>query len=330
MIDPIRRSVLVSCSAEKAFEVFTAGMGTWWPVQEFSRAADQDERQVKTRARRGGAVGRRTDLRNDVRRFRGQLGHDLAWEAPHRLVMAWKPNRTPLPPTEVEVQFIEQDDGQTRVDLEHRGWERLGDLATQGRGEYAGGWNMVFEERFAAAANGAPDGHHRSAGRVRPVPGTASPSAIAMRADAAGWTVAMVVAHVAFNDRLIAAHLRRAMAGEPTAYDSRTVYRGSELQPIVDADPYVRSQIDVALRSSSEVLDLAGAGPNVAALAFQTNIIDGDSSGHEPVPPAGLLGAQLRVHLPLHTARSRHSPARRLRSSVQKETEHDHRHVRDE
>ena len=40
-------------------------------------------------------------------------------------------------------------------------------------------------------------------------------------ADEAGWTVAMVVAHVATNDRLIAAHLRRAMAGEPTAYDNR-------------------------------------------------------------------------------------------------------------
>jgi hypothetical protein len=41
------------------------------------------------------------------------------------------------------------------VDLEHRGWERLGELAQQGRGEYAGGWTLVFEERFAAAANGA-------------------------------------------------------------------------------------------------------------------------------------------------------------------------------
>ena len=70
--------------------------------------------------------------------------------------MAWKPNRTALPPTEVEVQFIEQDDGQTRVDLEHRGWERLGELANTGRGEYAGGWNLASEERFAAAANGAP------------------------------------------------------------------------------------------------------------------------------------------------------------------------------
>ena len=48
MIDPIRRSVMVTCSVEKAFEVFTEGMGTWWPVREFSRAADQEDAQVKT------------------------------------------------------------------------------------------------------------------------------------------------------------------------------------------------------------------------------------------------------------------------------------------
>lgn len=134
--------------------------------------------------------------------------------------------------------------------------------------------------------------------------GTALSSADCDAADAAGWTVAMVVAHVAMNDRLIAAHLRRAMAGEPTAYDNRSVYRASELQPILDADPGVRSQIDVARRSSSEVLDLAGRmDEQVVAQAFQTNIMDGDLVQVDgPVPLAGLLGAQVRVHLPLHTA----------------------------
>lgn len=133
---------------------------------------------------------------------------------------------------------------------------------------------------------------------------TALSSADCEAADAAGWTVAMVVAHVAANDRLIATHLRRAMAGEPTAYDNRTVYRASELQPLVDADSDVRSQIDDARRSSSEVLALAGQmDEGVAALVFQTNIMDGDIVQLDgPVPLAGLLGAQVRVHLPLHTA----------------------------
>jgi mycothiol maleylpyruvate isomerase-like protein len=133
---------------------------------------------------------------------------------------------------------------------------------------------------------------------------TALSSADCEAADDAGWTVAMVVAHVAANDRLIAAHLRRAMAGEPTAYDNRTVYRASELQPLVDADSDVRSQIDDARRSSSDVLALAGQmDEGVAALVFQTNIMDGDIVQLDgPVPLAGLLGAQVRVHLPLHTA----------------------------
>jgi hypothetical protein len=134
--------------------------------------------------------------------------------------------------------------------------------------------------------------------------GIALSSADCDAADAAGWTVAMVVAHVAANDRLIAEHLRRAMAGEPTAYDNRTVYRASELQPLVDADSDVRSQIDGARHSSSEVLELTERmDEGVSALVFQTNITDGDIVQLDgPVPLAGLLGAQVRVHLPLHTA----------------------------
>ena len=82
------------------------------------------------------------------------------------------------------------------------------------------------------------------------------------------------------------------------------MYRASELQPIVDADPDVRSLIDDARRSSSDVLELAEQlSEDVAALAFQTNIMDGDVVQVDgPVPLAELLGAQLRVHLPLHTA----------------------------
>ena len=126
----------------------------------------------------------------------------------------------------------------------------------------------------------------------------------------------MVVAHVATNDRLIAAHLRRAMAGEPTAYDDRTVYRASELQPIVDADPDVRSLIDDARRSSSDVLELADQmSEDVAALAFQTNIMDGDIVQVDgPVPLAGLLGAQCACTSRSTRRRSRRSRARRLGS----------------
>ena len=72
--------------------------------------------------------------------------------------MAWKPHDRPVGPTEVEVAFTALEEGGTRVDLEHRGWERLGDLALEGRESYAGGWPMVFDQRFGNAANGATAG----------------------------------------------------------------------------------------------------------------------------------------------------------------------------
>jgi len=133
---------------------------------------------------------------------------------------------------------------------------------------------------------------------------TANAYAVCEESDPAGWTVATVVAHIAANDRLIAAHLRRAMAGEPTAYDNRSVYRAAELQPMLDGQPDVRWHIEDARGSSTQVLGLAEVlSEDVAALAFQTNIMDGDIVQVDgPVPLAGLLGAQVRVHLPLHTS----------------------------
>ena len=57
----------------------------------------------------------------------------------------WKPNDRPTPPTELEVRFSPQSDG-TVVELEHRGWERLGEVSDELRPLYAseGGWTMVL------------------------------------------------------------------------------------------------------------------------------------------------------------------------------------------
>jgi hypothetical protein len=41
----------------------------------------------------------------------------------------------------------------TRVELEHRGWERLGDLADQARSSYEGGWPGVLDRALACAGD---------------------------------------------------------------------------------------------------------------------------------------------------------------------------------
>lgn len=122
--------------------------------------------------------------------------------------------------------------------------------------------------------------------------------------DDAGWSVAMVVAHVAANDRLISVHLGHAIAGADTTYDNRTVYRAGDLQPIVDARPDVFAQIDDARASFAELIALVERlDEDTSTLVFQTTITDGDIvQVNGPVSLVGLLGAQVRVHLPLHTA----------------------------
>jgi hypothetical protein len=63
--------------------------------------------------------------------------------------------------TEVEVRFVAVEPDHTRVELEHRGWERLGDLAAQARSSYEGGWPGVLDA-FAGAAMAV---HHRAFAR---------------------------------------------------------------------------------------------------------------------------------------------------------------------
>jgi hypothetical protein len=58
-------------------------------------------------------------------------------------MLAWSPVREERIPTEIEVRFTEEG-GKTRLDLEHRGWEKLGERGAQMRQGYASGWISVL------------------------------------------------------------------------------------------------------------------------------------------------------------------------------------------
>ena len=88
-----------------------------------------------------GARGRR-GLRDLERRRAVALGHGARVGAAVALTIAWKVDPEAAAPTEVEVRFTPDGDG-TRVVLEHRHWERLGEGAA-GAGRYDGGWVMVL------------------------------------------------------------------------------------------------------------------------------------------------------------------------------------------
>lgn len=136
----INRSLTVAASPDRAFEVFTARIADWWPTEIHSIAAQQDRGRPDTVVLEPRVGGRLYEREGDEEH---QWANVLIYDPPNRLVLEWKVNPKAPAPTEIEVTFTPEGDG-TRVDLEHRGWDRLGDLAEEGHKSYDEGWDGVL------------------------------------------------------------------------------------------------------------------------------------------------------------------------------------------
>ena len=66
----------------------------------------------------------------------------LAWEPPRRLLVSWKVNAERVAPTEWEIRFEPEGEG-TRVEFEHRGWERYED-GVEASANYDKGWEVIL------------------------------------------------------------------------------------------------------------------------------------------------------------------------------------------
>jgi uncharacterized protein YndB with AHSA1/START domain len=137
------RSVTVRVPPERAFAAFWGEIGTWWPLGEgFAFAGDRWEDMV-IEGREGGRVYERA---RDGEVF--HIGSVTAFEPPSRIVLTWgEATAEWAAPTEIEVRFTPQGDG-TRVELEHRGFERIGPDAEPTAAQYEEGWAVVLG-RFA-------------------------------------------------------------------------------------------------------------------------------------------------------------------------------------
>jgi uncharacterized protein YndB with AHSA1/START domain len=143
----VRKSITVNAPLERAFDVFTDGLGSWWPLERYSLGGENIERVV-FEPRAGGRV---YEIRKDG--SEGEWADVLAYHRPSSFTLAWRPYEEPgsRPATELEVRFI-ADGQQTRVELEHRGWERLGEQAAESQRGYDGGWDHVLRGYVAAFA----------------------------------------------------------------------------------------------------------------------------------------------------------------------------------
>jgi uncharacterized protein YndB with AHSA1/START domain len=144
MPPPVRKSVRVGAPPHRAFEVFTAGIGRWWPKTHHIGTSNLDRHIIEPKA--GGRWFER-----GVDGVECEVGKVLVWEPPSRLVLGWQLTAdwkfNPNLITEVEVRFIPDGTTATRVELEHRNLERFGDRADGFRQQIDApeGWGGLLE-----------------------------------------------------------------------------------------------------------------------------------------------------------------------------------------
>jgi uncharacterized protein YndB with AHSA1/START domain len=147
----VRTEVVVDAPADRAFRLFTERFDRIKPREHNMLGVDIAESVFEPRA--GGRVYDR-----GVDGTECQWGRVLAFEPPDRILFSWDINpswriETDLAKTsEVEVRFVADGPGRTRVELEHRHLDRHGDgwdgMRDGVRADQ--GWPLYLE-RFAAA-----------------------------------------------------------------------------------------------------------------------------------------------------------------------------------
>lgn len=145
----VRHSIVVDAPLERAFSVFIADFDRIKPREHNMLAVEIAETVFEPRV--GGNIFDRGVDGSECRWARV-----LAYEPPHRVVFSWdisprwQIETDALRTSEVEVRFIAETPGRTRVELEHRNLERHGDGWQSVRDGVDGdsGWPLYLE-RYA-------------------------------------------------------------------------------------------------------------------------------------------------------------------------------------
>jgi uncharacterized protein YndB with AHSA1/START domain len=146
----VSTAVDVDAPVERAFQVFTEGIGTWWNPDHHIIQAPLAEMVFEPFA--GGHIVDRGVDGSECRWARV-----LAYDPPHRVVFSWDittswqietdPSRT----SEVEVTFTADGPARTRVVLTHRHLDRHGEGWEAMRAAVGSGWSLT---RYAEVAAG--------------------------------------------------------------------------------------------------------------------------------------------------------------------------------
>ena len=155
----VTTEIEVAAPPERAFALFTEGIGSWWNPRH--HLLDGQPAEMVFEPHVGGHV---IDRYADGRECR--WSRVLAYEPPGRVCFSWDINlqwqleTDPSRASEVEIVFTELAARRTHVRLTHRHLDRHGEGWEQMRDAVASGWDL---HGLAAAAEGPTD-----LGRVLP------------------------------------------------------------------------------------------------------------------------------------------------------------------
>ena len=150
----VRSSIVVEAPIDRAFSVFTEGIGSWFPSAYNLLEVEIAERVFEPRV--GGRIFDRGTDGTEC-----HWARVLAYDPPNQVVFSWdispqwQIESDPEKTSEVEVRFVSEDSDRTRIELEHRNLDRHGEgwegVSASVAGE--GGWSgclQSFAERVAA------------------------------------------------------------------------------------------------------------------------------------------------------------------------------------
>ena len=134
-------AAVVDAPIERAFEVFTIGIGSWWEAEKHILRAPLARMEFQPWVG-GQIIDHGTDGTTCA------WSRILAYEAPHRVVFSWDISTSweietdPSKASEIEITFEAVGSGRTQVVLTHRHLDRHGDGWEGMRDAVSSGWNL--------------------------------------------------------------------------------------------------------------------------------------------------------------------------------------------
>jgi len=113
-------SLRVKATPRETFDVFTQEIGLWWKPNGLFQLAPRGDGQLRFEPGESGRLV--TDLPNG---HTFEIGRISVWQPGERLSFSWRQGTfAPAQSTNVEVRFEAVGD-ETRVTVEHRGWDAI-------------------------------------------------------------------------------------------------------------------------------------------------------------------------------------------------------------